>query len=84
MSFNEDSSTGSEIDTDNDEDIDDEERTLCLFCDVTSDSVDLAIQHLDTKHGITLSALKSKFHMDQYSFIKVRCSTVIYPCLHSL
>lgn len=57
-----------------DEDADgNEERTLCLFCTHESKDVSLAIDHVKSEHGIDFSALKGKFNMDQYSFIKV-CS----------
>lgn len=48
-----------------------EEPTQCLFCNEISKSIEEAIVHLKTQHHIDLSVLKGKFHMDQYSYIKV-------------
>lgn len=53
---------------------DDEENTLCLFCSHESKNVALAMDHVKTEHGVDFHILKSKFNMDQYSFIKVRSS----------
>lgn len=49
----------------------DQEPVRCLFCAKIIDSIDLAIQHLDTEHHIDLSIIKRKFNMDQYSYIKM-------------
>lgn len=49
----------------------DQEPTRCLFCTTINDSIELAIQHLDSEHGINLSNIKNKFNMDQYSYIRV-------------
>lgn len=34
-------------------------------------TIDNAVEHLSEEHRIDLSILKGKFHMDQYSYIKV-------------
>lgn len=47
------------------------EPTKCLFCDEVGSSIETAIEHLDQQHHISLSAIKRKFHLDQYSYIKV-------------
>lgn len=54
-----------------DEDADDDESTLCLFCSHESKSVSLAMIHVENEHGVDFHILKRKFNMDQYSFIKV-------------
>lgn len=54
-----------------DEDADDNEDTLCLFCSHESKSVELAMIHVKNEHGVDFHLLKRKFNMDQYSFIKV-------------
>lgn len=48
-----------------------EESTQCLFCDKVCTSIEQAVEHLAAEHNIDLSVLKGKFHMDQYSYIKV-------------
>lgn len=48
-----------------------EEPTQCLFCDKVCTTIDMAVEHLSEGHHINLSILKGKFHMDQYSYIKV-------------
>lgn len=48
-----------------------EEPTQCLFCDKMCTTIDEAVEHLSVGHRIDLSILKGKFHMDQYSYIKV-------------
>lgn len=64
-----------EIDDDDDESWNEveinEEPTKCLFCDEMSSSIEKAIEHLDQQHHISLSAIKGKFNLDQYSYIKV-------------
>lgn len=49
----------------------DREPVRCLFCVKIIDSIDSAIQHLNAEHHIDLCALKQKFNMDQYSYIKM-------------
>lgn len=71
-----------ENDFDSDEEIDDDdnwnemesqdEPTKCLFCDDVSTSIEKAVEHLHHQHHISLSGLKTKFNLDQYSYIKVR------------
>lgn len=51
--------------------VDEEEATNCLFCSNQFPSIELAIEHLDSHHGIRLEKLKGKFNMDQYSYIKL-------------
>lgn len=50
----------------------DSEPTQCLFCDHVADSIESAVLHLTAGHGFDLNAVKEKFNMDQYSYIKVR------------
>lgn len=47
------------------------EPVQCLFCESVADSVEAAILHLANVHAFHLNALKEKFNMDQYSYIKV-------------
>lgn len=49
----------------------DQESVRCLFCVENIDSIDLAIQHLNTEHHFNLNTIKRKFNMDQYSYIKM-------------
>lgn len=69
-----DSNSGDEID-DNDDSWNelesDGEPINCLFCDEICSSIEKAIEHLDQTHCISLIAVKEKFHLDQYSYIKV-------------
>lgn len=51
----------------------DQEPAKCLFCENVSESIELAIKHLEQSHHIDLGSVKSKFNMDQYSYIKVSC-----------
>lgn len=51
----------------------DNEPTRCLFCESVEDSIEQAIEHLNIQHNCDLAALKDKFNMDQYSYIKVWC-----------
>uniref|UniRef100_A0A1I8P4M4 type I protein arginine methyltransferase n=1 Tax=Stomoxys calcitrans TaxID=35570 RepID=A0A1I8P4M4_STOCA len=47
------------------------EPTTCLFCTQVLKCIELALEHLKTEHNINFAQLKAKFHMDQYSFIKL-------------
>lgn len=47
------------------------EPTICLFCDKVDDSIEKSIEHLDQQHHISLNAVKKKFNLDQYGYIKV-------------
>lgn len=47
------------------------EPTKCLFCDQVDNSIEKSIEHLQQQHHISFSAAKKKFHLDQYSYIKV-------------
>ncbi|ALC47737.1 Art3, partial [Drosophila busckii] len=47
------------------------EPTNCLFCKETFKSIELAIEHLNNQHKVSLPQLQQKFQMDQYSFIKL-------------
>lgn len=47
------------------------EPTKCLFCDIVESSIEKAIDHLEQEHHLTLNAVKKKFNLDQYSYIKV-------------
>lgn len=60
-----------------DEDTDDNENTLCLFCSHEFKNVTLAMEHVESEHGVDFHLLKRKFNMDQYSFIKVLKSLVL-------
>lgn len=70
-----------ENDFDSDEDIDDDdnwdemeeeqEPTKCLFCNEVNSSIEKAIEHLLHQHHISLSDMKRKFNLEQYSYIKV-------------
>ncbi|XP_067633862.1 uncharacterized protein Art3 [Eurosta solidaginis] len=56
------------------------EAVQCLFCKEELSSVEIAIQHVKEMHELDLQRLKYKFHMDQYSFLKlincIRCDNV--------
>ncbi|XP_053966783.1 protein arginine N-methyltransferase 1 [Anastrepha ludens] len=56
--------------SDFDEEID-TEAVQCLFCEQQLPSVESGMEHLDKMHGIDFHRLKFKFHMDQYSFLKL-------------
>lgn len=65
-------------DNDNDDDSWDEmddngqaEPTKCLFCDNVECSIEKAIEHLNQHHRLSLNAVKEKFNLDQYNYIKV-------------
>lgn len=45
--------------------------TKCLFCDKIDDSIEKSIEHVQQQHHISLNAVKEKFNLDQYSYIKV-------------
>lgn len=51
----------------------DSDPTRCLFCESVEDSIEQAIEHLNVQHNCDLAALKDRFNMDQYSYIKVLC-----------
>lgn len=48
-----------------------DEPTKCLFCDKVDSSIENSIKHLDQQHAINLNAVKKKFNLDQFSYIKV-------------
>lgn len=48
-----------------------QETTKCLFCDKVENSIEKTIEHLEQQHHISLSAIKRKSNLDQYSYIKV-------------
>ncbi|XP_039955317.1 protein arginine N-methyltransferase 1 [Bactrocera tryoni] len=56
------------------------EAVVCLFCEQQLNCVEIGLEHLKKDHGIDFQKLKSKFHMDQYAFIKlincIRCENV--------
>lgn len=54
-----------------DEMTEDDIPALCLFCSVTSESVDKSIIHLKENHNIILCDIKTKFKMGFYDFIKM-------------
>lgn len=45
--------------------------TICLFCSKQFPDTLIGYTHLKDDHAFDLSAMKAKFKMDQYSFIKV-------------
>ncbi|XP_061396747.1 protein arginine N-methyltransferase 1 [Musca vetustissima] len=51
--------------------MDDGEPTTCLFCSEVLKTIDLALEHIKVQHNINFSQMKTKFNMDQYSFIKL-------------
>lgn len=73
---------------DSDEDIDDDdnwneigeeqEPAKCLFCDEIGSSIEKTIEHLDQLHYINLGSIKTKFNLDQYSYIKVHSLALHY------
>lgn len=67
----EDDSDFTDDDDSEEESMDDTEPTTCLFCTEVLKSVDLALEHITKQHGINFSQMKTKFNMDQYSFIKL-------------
>ncbi|XP_055375919.1 uncharacterized protein LOC129608448 [Condylostylus longicornis] len=54
-----------------DDELLDEDTTVCLFCETALQNVDEGIVHLRIEHGLDLVKLKQKFKMDQYSYIKL-------------
>ena len=57
-----------------DEDDSENEETpaLCLFCDISSKSVEEALKHVEDVHKLSFLDIHVKFNLDQYGFIKVR------------
>uniref|UniRef100_A0A1A9WLU6 type I protein arginine methyltransferase n=1 Tax=Glossina brevipalpis TaxID=37001 RepID=A0A1A9WLU6_9MUSC len=53
------------------EDVVGEEPTTCLFCTETCSCIEKALEHIKKHHNVDFSYLRKKFHMDQYSFIKL-------------
>lgn len=53
------------------------EPTKCLFCDKIDNSIEKSIEHLDQQHHINLNAVKKKFNLDQYSYIKVNLVEIL-------
>lgn len=47
------------------------EPVQCLFCEQQLYCVEIGLEHLKQEHSIDFQKLKSKFHMDQYAFIKL-------------
>ncbi|XP_068621165.1 uncharacterized protein [Battus philenor] len=43
----------------------------CLFCTITLPTIEEGVSHCEKDHNFNLSALKSKFNMDCYSYIKL-------------
>uniref|UniRef100_A0A0A1WYI9 type I protein arginine methyltransferase n=1 Tax=Zeugodacus cucurbitae TaxID=28588 RepID=A0A0A1WYI9_ZEUCU len=56
------------------------EAVQCLFCEEQLPCVEKGLEHLKQGHSVDFQILKSKFHMDQYAFIKlincIRCEEV--------
>lgn len=48
-----------------------EEESTCLFCSQTFRNIELAINHVQTDHGVHFGQLKHKFQMNQYDFIQL-------------
>lgn len=71
---------------DSDEDIDDynnwneeeQEPIKCLFCDNVDSSIEKAVEHLDQQHHINLISTKTKFNLEQYSYIKVNFLVLLF------
>ncbi|XP_075145442.1 arginine methyltransferase 3 [Haematobia irritans] len=70
-SMDNDSDFTDDIDSEDEQIMDQGEPTTCLFCTNVSTSVESAMEHIKTVHDINFNALKAKFNMDQYSFIKL-------------
>lgn len=47
------------------------EQTTCLFCPSQFLTIAVALDHCRTEHNFDLLELKTKFHMDCYSYIKM-------------
>lgn len=48
-----------------------EEPIQCLFCTEMLKSIEIGIEHLNIVHQFDLSAIKQKFNLEQYSYIKM-------------
>lgn len=48
-----------------------EEETTCLFCPQKLQNIELAVNHVQTDHGVHFGQLKHKFQMNQYDFIQL-------------
>ncbi|XP_030754160.1 protein arginine N-methyltransferase 1 [Sitophilus oryzae] len=47
------------------------EQTTCLFCSLQFHTIAVALDHCRTAHNFDLLALKNKYNMDCYSYIKM-------------
>lgn len=47
------------------------EQTTCLFCPLQFHTIAVALDHCRTQHNFDLLALKNKYNMDCYSYIKM-------------
>lgn len=47
------------------------EQTTCLFCPLQFHTIAVALDHCRTAHNFDLLALKNKYNMDCYSYIKM-------------
>ncbi|CAG9763661.1 unnamed protein product [Ceutorhynchus assimilis] len=47
------------------------EQTTCLFCSLHFHTIAVALDHCRAVHNFDLLALKNKFNMDCYSYIKL-------------
>lgn len=47
------------------------EQTTCLFCPLHFHTIAVALDHCRTAHNFDLLALKNKYNMDCYSYIKM-------------
>lgn len=47
------------------------EQTTCLFCPLQFHTIAVALDHCRTQHKFDLLALKNKYNMDCYSYIKM-------------
>lgn len=54
-----------------DEEADEQEPISCLFCADVNKTVDEATKHMTLQHSFDLGAIKSRYSLDQYSYIKV-------------
>lgn len=47
------------------------EQTICLFCNSQFLTIAVALDHCRTEHNFDLLALKNKYNMDCYSYLKM-------------
>uniref|UniRef100_A0A2M4AJ80 type I protein arginine methyltransferase n=1 Tax=Anopheles triannulatus TaxID=58253 RepID=A0A2M4AJ80_9DIPT len=47
------------------------EPVKCLFCETVSPTMTVAIRHAKQQHDFDLAGIRRKFHLDEYSYIKM-------------